>query len=529
MMEYIYSMRSKSCLLIALTLFTVLVPIWFSPVLVTTDGPSHIYNSILKQSVRDAQQPFASYLMVKDGWRPNRAADFILSHLGPRLGWEESERVLLSIAVTASLIVFLVLIRNASGYLVLSLVPLAAWMSQSWFAWMGFYDFSLSAGLFGALAIVLQRKIGAVHHLLIQILLGVIYICHFFTFATAVGLVITVFSWRTRVKDSRRWDILAAIPGLAVLAFTVRSGEAIAEVAPHWTSASKSLAGLLLGDFIVSFHPIAILVGATLMAAVWTVTLLRIQLARGGGVSRVTAIEIFAILLLVVSIFAPFELGEGSYVPARLRFLAVILLLPTMAAMLPLSFRAALPWAGALCMAALVMHGALVLVSSWNVNRDLNTLQSLLTEAGARPGSWVFTKLSDHERGLFRISGYTHLTDRAGLRLRLIVLDNYEAYLRVFPVNWKQVPDRLVFGPSADCWSVSLARGQMHWLGPVLVVHDANRCLVGDKGELAVGPTIHAGNFAVTRVDRLADTAVIREAARDFHASTAKVRMTVEN
>ena len=212
-------------------------------------------------------------------------------------------------------------------------------------------------------------------------------------------------------------------------------------------------------------------------------------------------------LLLVVSVFAPFQFGDGSYIPARLRFLAVILFLPTMASILPLNFRPLVTWAGAAVLAALAMHGVLILSASRNVNRDLNTIQNLLTEAGARPGSWVLTKLSDRERGLFRISGYTHLSDRAGLRLGLVVLDNYEAYLRIFPVNWKEIPDGLTFGPVGDCWSVSLAPGQMHWLGPVLVVHDGARCIVGKKGELAAGSTLRSGQFAVTPLNRVSDDA----------------------
>jgi len=498
--------RDKSGFFMAVVAFIVLAPIWASPVLVTTDGPSHLYNSVVNQSIRSGQQPFVSYLTVREGWRPNRAADFVLSHLGPALGWEAAERALFTICVVASLVTFLFLLQP-SEHLISWLVPIAAWMSQSWFVWMGFYDFSLSVSIFSALALVLEHGKGTARHLAIQVLLGLLYFSHLFTFAVGVALVFGVFAWRTLRADGPWWDALAVVPGLSVLVFAIRTGEGAAAVDPHWVGVGKSVAGLVLGDFIVSFHPFAVFVGVLIMAAVWAAALLRIRSARAEGLWSFTGIEIFAMLLLVVSVFAPFQFGDGSYIPARLRFLAVILFLPTMASILPLNFRPLVTWAGAAVLAALAMHGVLILSASRNVNRDLNTIQNLLTEAGARPGSWVLTKLSDRERGLFRISGYTHLSDRAGLRLGLVVLDNYEAYLRIFPVNWKEIPDGLTFGPVGDCWSVSLAPGQMHWLGPVLVVHDGARCIVGKKGELAAGSTLRSGQFAVTPLNRVSDDA----------------------
>src|SRR5881227_3999429 len=145
-----------------------LVPVWASPVLVTTDGPSHVYNALVADAVLSERAPYARYLEFDRDWtRPDRTAQFLLMGLGRVVGFETAERVVFTLAVVATLAGFLaLLVRSHSGQggaPLVALAPAAGWLAQTWFVWMGFYDFALSLALYAALLLVLrseERRVG---------------------------------------------------------------------------------------------------------------------------------------------------------------------------------------------------------------------------------------------------------------------------------------------------------------------------------------------------------------------------------
>ena len=85
----------------------------------------------------------------------------------------------------------------------------------------------------------------------------------------------------------------------------------------------------------------------------------------------------------------------------------------------------------------------------------MDELERLLAQAGGEAGTLVATRLTDVERGLFRISGYQHIIDRVGVRTDLIDLDNYEAFNRIFPVRWRATPDGLRFVRERNQWKAA--------------------------------------------------------------------------
>src|SRR5205807_1436850 len=102
---------------VAVVAAAALVPVWASPVLVTTDGPSHVYNALVADAVLSERAPYARYLEFDRDWtRPDRTAQFLLMGLGRVVGFETAERVVFTLAVVATLAGFLaLLVRSHSG------------------------------------------------------------------------------------------------------------------------------------------------------------------------------------------------------------------------------------------------------------------------------------------------------------------------------------------------------------------------------------------------------------------------------
>jgi hypothetical protein len=475
-----------------------LIPVWVSPVLVTTDGPSHVYNAAVADAVRAARGPWATAFAVQPGRATNNAAAALLETGGARVGWERAERGLVTLAILATFAALLVAAGvHTTGAVPASIVPLAAWLAQSWFLWTGFYDFALSLAGFAALVIALGARVTVGRWVVGQGVLALLFFTHFFAFAAGVGVLAVVLGWQARRRALPWWSVAGAVPGLVMVAVQLGGGAAGAG-GIQWGDPIKAVAGLAVGDFVLSHHPVSVAGGLSLVVAVLATLATRLRAARAAG-PLVTGLEIAALLMLAGSLVAPFGLGEGSYIPARLRALAAFALLPAVAAWCP---RAVLRAAGAVGGLALVASAAAQLRAASRVADDVERIADGFVQAGAQPGAWVRTSLADHERGLFRVSAYAHLVERVALRRDYVVLDNYEAQLRIFPVTWRATPDWLALTASRGGWTARLMVRDARWSTPVFVVHEADRPLASVDAGLEVGPAVAAGPFHVTAVRR---------------------------
>src|SRR5207247_3292192 len=89
------------------------------------------------------------------------------------------------------------------------------------------------------------------------------------------------------------------------------------------------LLGLVMGDFVMSVHPLDAVGGALIMAAVWFTLGGRLRASQRDGLASVSGGEVFGVLLLVLSVWGPDQVGEGGFMAIRLRCLAAIPLLPS--------------------------------------------------------------------------------------------------------------------------------------------------------------------------------------------------------
>lgn len=497
--------RSSGGLRLAAVLFSVMLavaPVWLSPVLVTTDGPSHVYNAFLADAVRGGRPPFANYfVLAPGGLRPNQASEFLLAGLGRLLGWDIAERVVCTLAIVAMFAGLVRLLAVGPLALRLLLAPVAGWLAQGWFVWMGFYDFALSLACYAGLLLVLRRPPTPVRRLLLPVVFGALYLAHFLTFTVGAGIAVAALGARA-VRRRERWvELAAAVPALLLVLVETASGEAGAGMFA-WADPRRQLPGLVLGDFLMSLSPWDSLAGVAVMAAVWFAVAVRLWDQRRERIGGIGAAELFALGLLALSVVGPDQIGEGGFVAIRLRCLGVVTLLPVLAATLGRLGPRLLGCAAAVLSLSLVGHAAAGVQLGRAVDRELGVADRLLAQAGAAEGAWVARRFTGYRRTQYGIAARSHLLERIAVRRKLIVLDNYEALYQIFAVSWRRRPDWLTFAPAGAGLTVRLVPGEVRWPGAAYVLHEWNRGLEVADPRLELGRTVAESSFAVTPVRR---------------------------
>lgn len=478
-----------------------LAPVWLSPVLATNDGPSHVYNAVLADGVRAGREPFATYFQLESGLKPDMVSHALLSALGPAVGWDTAERLVVTLAMAATFAVLLGLLSTTGTTVPAPLAPLAAWYATNWFVWGGAYDFALSIPWYAGLLLLLRRPLTPWRHAGVQGLLGLLYLTHFFTFAAGIALVVALVGWQA-LTGSAPWRRLGLVlPAIALLLIEMLSGgPGTGAVLPG--DAWDALRGLVIGDFVVSVTPLDAVAGVLIMAGTWLVVARRWGEVRRTGVRALAGEEVFGLALLVGSLVAPAGVGEGTYIPIRMRFLGVLALTPAMAQAAAALRPARLAVAGAALLTALGVHTAALVRDARVASGNLALIDGLLTAAGARDGSWVDTRWTMYRRGLFHVAGYRHLMDRVAARRNMVVLDNYEALYGVFSTMWRGAPDWIQFRPSTTGLTLRLAPGMIRWPDGVFVLHESDRVLQVADPRLQVVRSAVGGPFAVTLVRR---------------------------
>src|ERR1051325_6565498 len=479
------------------------VAVWAAPVLVTPGGPSHVYNALVADAIESGRLPYARYMALDtDPTRPNQASHALLVALGRTVGWETGERVVFTLAVVATLAALLALLARPGGTALAALAPAAAWLTQTWFVWMGFYDFALSLACYAALVLVLERAPTPRRRLLAQGIFAALYLTHFLTFAVGTGLALATAGWRALARQGRWGEVGVAGAWLALRLLEGSIGATGVSGAVTAAAPWLGLVGLVVGDFVMSVHPLDAVGGVLIMAAVWFTLGSRLRAGQRDGLASVSAAEVFGLLLLVLSVVGPDQVGEGGFTAIRLRCLGAITLLPSVTMALRGVRAPALGVAAVVALAALAAHGALIVRDARQVHRDLSQLETLFTDDRVPEGAWLRTRFGAYRRGLYSIAKYSHIADRLAARRRFVVLDNYESYTRAFAVLWRGRPDWLTFRRSTEGFTVRMIPGDIPWPNVLYVLHEGDQRLQSADSRIEIGPTRFGGRFALTPVRR---------------------------
>jgi len=133
--------RVSAVLAFALLAAQMLLP-WSVPRLITQDGPSHLYTAVVAWNlVFHPTSVYSAIYQLQPLTNPNWATTVMLGCLSALAGVEHAEKLLMSLCLLAGFLAF--------SYAVRSLDPGAAWspianfLVQTWFLWIGYYNFYL--------------------------------------------------------------------------------------------------------------------------------------------------------------------------------------------------------------------------------------------------------------------------------------------------------------------------------------------------------------------------------------------------
>ena len=481
---------------ITLVVCLALVPIWGASRPATQDGPSHVYNAALANWVRGAHAPFDSAFDVKTGVQPNVATQVGLSFLGVRLGWGLAERVFASVVLIAGFLAILAL-SPAEPLMVM----VGAWFASSWFLWMGFYDFALSIPCFVGLLLVLRRPPRDSRTLGILCAFILLYFTH--VFSLAVGAAIAAFAIASDVRAGRgSWrELLVVVPALLAIAIGMVGGGA-GSGGMAWSEPIRGrLTDFAAGDFLTTLVDLDTVVGVLVIGAVAVAVLSRL-LRSGDGVPRLTAVEKCGVALLILSLAAPDSIGEGGYIPVRMRILGALALLTAIASV----FRRFSPFvtrtAAAFLLALFTVRSGWLVREARAVDANRAVVKQLLLNAGATDGAWIVSRLSVYGHWPSRIGVYGHLAEGVATSPAVVVLNNYEALNDIFFVRWRIRPDSVSFQPAGDTLRAAMAPGSFGSTGPIYVLHDRGRPVSASDSSLDVLRTVAGGAFAVTVLEK---------------------------
>ena len=115
---------------------------WTVPHFVTTDGPSHLYTAIIAKKLLFHQQPYTSLYRINPQIVPNWASTILLACCASLVGVLHAEQLMMSLLLAIGFFSISYAIRSLSPQ-ALRWTPLSNFLLQTWFLWMGFYNFYL--------------------------------------------------------------------------------------------------------------------------------------------------------------------------------------------------------------------------------------------------------------------------------------------------------------------------------------------------------------------------------------------------
>lgn len=129
--------------ILAFSLLAVQIAIpWTVPHFVTQDGPSHLYTAVVAKNLLFRAQPYASLYRMNRHLVPSWASTILLALSASVAGAAHAEQLMTSLILCLGFFSFSYAIRSLSPT-ALRWTPLSNFLLETWFLWMGFYNFYL--------------------------------------------------------------------------------------------------------------------------------------------------------------------------------------------------------------------------------------------------------------------------------------------------------------------------------------------------------------------------------------------------
>lgn len=426
-----------------LLVFLHLLPILLIPFFVTHDGPSHVYNSFILNRLFSGDALTSEIFMLNPAPEPNWSGHFIMMAANIFFSGNVSERILIGIYI----VIFPIFFRR----LVLIINPHAAWASYlifpfiySFLLHIGFYNFCIGLPvLFLALSYFLKNRnvIRWKQGIILSFLLVLLYFSHIFLlmifFITI--LIITMqefffgnnfFSTRTIKRFAAKVMplFLSCLPVIFLsVVFVLRKSSAEASYE------SRSFSELI--HWLTIAHPVVTLkydgeepFGKIIAACTGVLILAMIFLAVKKKASKESFTWVVCVFIfLLLYFFFPDKFATGGFISMRLLLAFYLFLLLWFAT-------------GEFHKRVKLSAVAVFLsVSGYFLQYHYKELSLLSDEAEE------YYSLAEHikENSVVMPIEYSpnwmhnNLATYLGTRKNILVLDNYEAQEKHFPVLWK--------------------------------------------------------------------------------------------
>ncbi len=119
---------------------------WTAPHFATQDGPSYLYNAVVARKLLFHAQPYASLYRINSHIIPSWASTILFALSSSLAGAGHAEQLMMSLMLCLGFFSFSYAIRALSPK-ALPFTPLSNALLETWFLWMGFYNFFLGMAL----------------------------------------------------------------------------------------------------------------------------------------------------------------------------------------------------------------------------------------------------------------------------------------------------------------------------------------------------------------------------------------------
>jgi hypothetical protein len=119
---------------------------WKVPHFVTQDGPSYLYNAVVAKKLLFHEQPYAALYRINPHIIPSWASTILFALSASLAGAGHAEQLIMSLTLCLGFFSFSYAIR-ALAPKALPFTPLSNALLETWFLWMGFYNFFLGMTL----------------------------------------------------------------------------------------------------------------------------------------------------------------------------------------------------------------------------------------------------------------------------------------------------------------------------------------------------------------------------------------------
>ena len=144
---YLVSNCAETAFSFALLGWQVAIP-WLIPHFATQDGPSHLYSATAMRDLllHHSHTVYAPWYTIQRTPLPNWTASLALAAMSSIAGPDRAERLFVSFAILIGFLAIAYSIRALSKA-ANPWTPLANFLMQTWFLWLGFYNFYLGMAL----------------------------------------------------------------------------------------------------------------------------------------------------------------------------------------------------------------------------------------------------------------------------------------------------------------------------------------------------------------------------------------------